>query len=85
LKEKFLRRNLLLKGFFVCTILMILGIIYLRPLNSLFTTTPILDLYIWGIIILFSILTTLIRAIFGDNFFFSLKSEKQIKQKPATS
>jgi magnesium-transporting ATPase (P-type) len=85
LKEKFLRRNLLLKAFFVCTIIMILGIIYIPALNTLFTTTPIYDLYVLGIIILFSILTTLVRAIFGENIFFNLKSEKQITQKPAAS
>jgi len=85
LKEKFSRRNLLLKAFFVCTIIMIIGIIYIPALNALFTTTPIFDLYVWGIIILFSILTTLVRAIFGENLFFSFRSEKQITQKPATS
>ena len=75
----------MLKAFFVCTILMILGIIYIPALNALFTTTPIFDLYIWGIIILFSILTTLVRAILGESLFFNLKSEKQITEKPAVS
>ena len=85
LVEKFYRRNLLLKAFFVCTIVMIIGIIYIPALNELFTTTPIFDLYIWGIIILFSVLTTLIRAVFGENLFFKLKSEKQKTDKPVTS
>ncbi len=52
---------------------------------TLFTTTPIFDLYIWGIIILFSVLTTVIRAIFGENLFFNLKSEKQKTEKPVAS
>jgi Ca2+-transporting ATPase len=85
LKEKFFRHNFLLKAFFACTILMILCIIYIPALNALFTTTPIFDLYIWGIILLFSILTTLVRAIFGENIFFNLKSEKQRTEKPVVS
>jgi len=85
LVEKFYRRNLLLKVFFICTIVMIIGIIYIPALNTLFTTTQIFDLYIWGIIILFSVLTTLIRAIFGENLFFKLKSEKQKTDKPVAS
>jgi len=85
LVEKFYRRNLLLKAFFICTIVMILGIIYIPALNTLFTTTPIFDLYIWAIIIMFSVLTTLIRAIFGENIFLKLKSEKQKTVKPVVS
>ena len=85
LVEKFYRRNLLLKVFFICTIVMIIGIIYIPALNTLFTTTQIFDLYIWGIIILFSVLTTFIRAIFGENLFFKLKSEKQKTDKPVAS
>jgi len=83
--EKFYRRNHMLKIFFILTIIMIIGIIYVPALNTLFTTTQIFDLYIWGIIILFSVLTTLIRAIFGENLFFSLKSEKQSTEKPVIS
>jgi len=83
--EKFYRRNHMLKIFFILTIIMIIGIIYVPALNTLFTTTQIFDLYIWGIIILFSVLTTLIRAIFGENHFFSLKSEKQSTEKPVIS
>lgn len=82
LVEKFYRRNFLLKAFFICTIVMILSIIYIPALNTLFTTTPIFDLYIWVIIIMFSVLTTLIRAIFGEKFFLKLKSEKQKTVKP---
>ncbi|MCJ7571205.1 MAG: cation-translocating P-type ATPase [Candidatus Thermoplasmatota archaeon] len=85
LVEKFYRRNRLLKTFFIFTLVMIIGIIYIPALNTLFTTTQILDLYIWGIIILFSVLTTFIRAIFGENLFFNFKSEKQKNEKPVIS
>jgi magnesium-transporting ATPase (P-type) len=85
LKEKFFRRNILLKAFFACTILMILCIIYVPALNTLFKTTQIFDWYIWGIILLFSALTTLVRAILGENLFFNLRSEKQKTEKPVAS
>ena len=74
--EKFKRKNHLLKVFFVLTLLMIFGIIYIPALNTLFTTTPIYDLYIWVLIIFFSCLTTIIRAIFGENLIINFKSEK---------
>ena len=74
--DKFKRKNFLLKIFFLFTILMILGIIFIPALNTLFTTTPIYDLYIWGIIIFFSLLTTVFRAIFGENIFINLKSKE---------
>ena len=41
--EKFKRKNVLLKLFFILTVLMILAIIYIPGLNTLFTTAPILD------------------------------------------
>jgi Ca2+-transporting ATPase len=85
LKEKFFRRNHLLKAFFVCTIVMILGIIYIPALNALFTTTPIFDLYVGGIVILFSVLTTLVRAILGENLFFNSRREKQRTKMPVSS
>ena len=74
--EKFKRKNNLLKGFFICTIFMILGIIYIPALNILFTTTPIYDFYVWAIIIFFSILTTIFRAMFGENIMINLGPEK---------
>jgi len=83
--EKFKRKNLLLKAIFVCTLLMILGIIYIPALNTLFTTTPIYDLYIWVIIIFFSLLTTIIRAIFGENLIINLRSEKNRFNVPVIS
>jgi Ca2+-transporting ATPase len=68
--EKFKRRNLLLKSFFVFTFLMILAIMYLPGLNTLFTTTPIFDPVVWVIILGFSFLTTAFRALFGEHLFF---------------
>ena len=62
LLEKFRRKNLMLKSFFVFTFLMILAIIYLPALNTLFTTTPVLDPVIWGLILGLSLLTTAFRA-----------------------
>ncbi|MDH7507075.1 MAG: cation-transporting P-type ATPase, partial [Candidatus Thermoplasmatota archaeon] len=70
--EKFKRKNLLLKGFFLFTIIMIIGIIYIPALNTLFKTTPIYDLHIWAIIIFFSCLTTIVRAIFKENLIINL-------------
>lgn len=74
--EKFKRKNLLLKGFFVFTLLMIIGIIYIPALNTLFKTTQIYDLYIWAIVIFFSSLTTIIRAIFKENLIINLVKRK---------
>jgi magnesium-transporting ATPase (P-type) len=68
--EKFKRRNLLLKSFFIFTFLMILAIIYLPGLNTLFTTVPIFDPVLWGLILGFSIFTTAFRALLGDGVFF---------------
>jgi len=77
LLEKFKRRNILLKSFFVFTFLMILAIIYLPGINDVFTTTPILDLTLWGLILGFSLLTTAFRALLGDNLFFRRRSDSQ--------
>jgi Ca2+-transporting ATPase len=68
--EKFKRKNLLLKSFFVFTFLMILAIIYVPGLNTLFTTAPVFDPIIWGIILCFSLLTTVFRAVLGNHLFF---------------
>jgi len=67
--EKFKRRNILLKSFFVLTVLMILAIIFIPGLNTLFTTVPILDPVIWGMILGFSFLTTIVRGLCGDRVF----------------
>lgn len=68
--EKFKRRNLLLKSFFVFTFFMILAIIYIPGLNTLFTTSPIFDPVLWLFILGFSFLTTALRALLGDTIFF---------------
>jgi P-type Ca2+ transporter type 2C len=77
LLEKFKRRNLLLKLFFVFTFLMILALIYLPGINNVFTTAPILDLTLWGLILGFSLLTTAFRALLGDNLFFRQRPNSQ--------
>ena len=77
LLEKFKRRNLLLKSFFVFTFLMILAIMYLPALNTLFTTTPIFDPVVWVIILGFSSLTTAFRALFGEHLFLRGKDNPQ--------
>jgi Ca2+-transporting ATPase len=81
--EKFKRKNHLLKGFFVFTLVMILCIIYIPALNTLFTTAPIYDLYIWVIIIFFSSLTTIVRAILGENLIINFRKEKNKFNIPA--
>lgn len=73
--ERFRRRNVLLKSFFVVTFLMILAIVYLPALNTLFTTTPIMDPVVWGIILCFSLLTTVFRALFGEHLFFVKRND----------
>jgi Ca2+-transporting ATPase len=73
LVEKFRRRNLMLKSFFVFTVLMILAIIYLPGVNEIFTTAPLHDLYLLGVLVVFSLLTTAFRALFGDNIVRGLK------------
>jgi amino acid transporter len=79
--EKFKRRNLLLKTFFVFTFFMILAIIYMPGLNTLFTVSPILDPILWILILGFSLFTTMFRALLGDGVFFKRRSdlEKSVK------
>ncbi|KYK20929.1 hypothetical protein AYK25_04090 [Thermoplasmatales archaeon SM1-50] len=77
--EKFKRRNVLLKSFFVITFLMILAIIYLPGLNTLFTTTPIIDPVVWVIILGFSVFTTALRALLGEQVFFGQRHDSQSK------
>lgn len=67
--EKFRRKNVLLKLFFVFTVLMILAIIFIPGLNTLFSATPVFDPVIWGIILGFSLLTTGFRALLGKLLF----------------
>ena len=56
---------------------MILAIIYVPALNTLFTTVPMFDPIIWGIILGFSLLTTVFRAVLGDHLFFMRNGESQ--------
>jgi P-type Ca2+ transporter type 2C len=77
LVEKFKRKNLLLKSFFVFTFLMILAIIFIPGLNTLFTTVPVLDPVVWGVILVFSLLTTVVRALLGDQIFFKRNRDAQ--------
>jgi len=79
--EKFKRRNLLLKSFFVFTFFMILAIIYIPGLNTLFTTSPILDPVLWRLMLGFSLSTTAFRALLGDGLFFKRRhdSENSVK------
>jgi P-type Ca2+ transporter type 2C len=75
LLEKFKRKNLMLKSFFVFTFLMILAIIYLPALNTLFSTSPVFDPVVWGLILGLSLLTTAFRALFGERAFFSWRRD----------
>jgi len=79
LVEKFGRRNVMLKSFFVFTLCMILAIIYLPGVNKVFTTAPLYDLYLLGVLVVFSLLTTAFRALFGDNIVRGLK-RKQVDE-----
>ncbi|HVQ01155.1 MAG TPA: cation-transporting P-type ATPase [Candidatus Thermoplasmatota archaeon] len=75
LSEKFKRQNLMLKSFFVFTLCMILAIIYLPGVNQIFTTAPLYDLYLLAILVIFSLLTTAFRALFGDDIVRGLKKK----------
>ncbi|MFA5103110.1 MAG: cation-transporting P-type ATPase, partial [Candidatus Thermoplasmatota archaeon] len=75
--EKFKRKNVLLKSFFVLTVLMILAILYVPGLNTLFTTAPVFDPIVWCIILGFSLLTTAFRALLGDRGFIIRNNESQ--------
>ena len=77
LVEKFKRKNLLLKSFFIFTLVMILALIYIPPLNIVFSTTPIFDYYLIGLIVFFSLLTTMFRALCGENLFWRAKHKKE--------
>jgi Ca2+-transporting ATPase len=76
IREKFGRRNLMLKAFFVVTLLMILAIIYLPGISQVFTTAPLTDLYLLGVLVVFSLLTTVFRAVCGDNIIRGLKRKQ---------
>jgi len=77
LVEKFKRRNLMLKSFFIFTLLMILAIIYLPGISEVFSTAPLYDVYLLGLLVVFSLLTTAFRAFFGDNIVWGLKEKNK--------
>ncbi len=81
LREKFGRRNLMLKSFFVFTLLMILAIIYLPGISRIFTTAPLTDLYLLGVLVVFSLLTTVFRAVGGDTIVRGLKQKQEEEAK----
>ncbi len=66
IKEKFTRKNLLLKAFFVITIAMVIGIIYVPALNEIFKTQPITDMVLILCIVVLSCVTTLVRLLLGN-------------------
>ena len=77
LVQKFRRKNILLKLFFVFTFCMIVGIIYIPALNVFFRTTPIYDPYVWLMILSFSSLTSIIRSILSESILPYLKMVKE--------
>ncbi|MEM0493372.1 MAG: cation-transporting P-type ATPase [Candidatus Thermoplasmatota archaeon] len=73
IKQKIKTPNPLLKMFSVFTILMIIGIVYLHPLNVVFSTKPIYNLVIWIVILVLSVITSFIRLVLEK---ISTKREK---------
>lgn len=69
IKEKFTRKNLLLKAFFLITIVMVIGIIYVPALNAIFKTQPITDVVLILCIVVLSCMTTLVRLLLGNAVF----------------
>ncbi|OHD23461.1 MAG: hypothetical protein A2Y34_14110, partial [Spirochaetes bacterium GWC1_27_15] len=63
--RKFTAKNVLLKLFSLFMLIMIVAIVYVPALNVIFSTKPIFDPKIWGIVIGFSILTSVFRLIVG--------------------
>lgn len=84
LRERFLRRNILLQSFFVFTLLMILAIIYVPALNTLFTTGPLTDMFLLGLIVLFSVLTTVFRALVDSGILWRSRNQNQSKPSSVT-
>ena len=64
--EKFFQANRLLKFFFLFTIIMIISILYIPYFNIVFKTVPIWDTTLWGIMIGFSLVTSLFRFIISS-------------------
>lgn len=73
IKQKIMAKNLLLKLFFLFTLLMIVGIVFIPGLNEVFYAKPITDPKIWGMILGFAVLTSTMRLIIS---LFQKKSEE---------
>jgi magnesium-transporting ATPase (P-type) len=58
---KIMTPNLLLKGFFIGTLVMMAAIIYVPLLNAIFFTKPIYAVNIWIIMVLCSLATPVLR------------------------
>ncbi|HQO02646.1 MAG TPA: cation-transporting P-type ATPase [Spirochaetota bacterium] len=63
--ERFTMPNRLLKSFFLMTLLMIGAIVFVPQLQIIFNTTAVTAPAQWGIIIVFSIITPLIRLLWS--------------------
>lgn len=63
LKQKITNPNKLLKGFLAFTVVMILAIVYVPAFNVIFKTLPIYDFALWGVIVGFALITSVLRLI----------------------
>jgi len=70
-REKFTRKNLLLKAFFVITIVMVIVIIYVPGVNTVFGTRPVTEPVLLLFIVVFSLVTTVVRLVLGNKGFES--------------
>ena len=77
--QKFKAPNKLLKSFLIFTIIMIILVTYVPYLNSIFKTTPILDIKIWLIVIVFSFLTSISRLL------LDIFPKKEMQYKPVVN
>ncbi len=67
--EKLKQKNFLLKLVFFSTLIMILMIVFIEPLNIIFFTTPVYDWKLWLVIIGLSVVTSLSRLLSGKTVF----------------
>lgn len=61
--RRFTAPNFMLKIFFLFTIVMVVGIVFLAPLNKLFRTIPLYDWRLWTLIAGFSIITSAVKLV----------------------
>jgi len=69
IKEKFTRKNLLLKAFFVITFVMVIVIIYVPGVNTVFGTQPITEPILLLLILVLSCVTTVVRLLLRNKGF----------------